>query len=903
LPVLFRGLMNFSPQCPWDKVQKIASLVNIQKKNLFFQRLMAYWTLKRQTRNGVPLIRRLQFAKASKESSQPETPQKNAHHHQDAIEDKTEKIEDDEIKEEEVEEEEKEEQDDANETVSENKEKKEKKIKVKRELTPAEKIQAEFKVMLDERKKMRKLRQDLERVRLLCELIRKREQRKREIIQVSIDIKEMELDPFLVFLRKIFDMLEENDSQHIFAEPVDVRDVPDYFDHIKTPMDFSTMKKKLDNMHYVTLDELEEDFTLMVNNCLSYNEKETVFYRAGTKMRDIGGLIIRQARRDMETGESSAGTYVDGSVDKKEGMSDDKLMKEIDEFVSDAGRDDMENDEHLKKLLECSDKATLIHHPVAKIKRQKALRWEIQKLRRKMSLGKKSGEDDKKEKEEEGVLEDDSSSRRVKDEESSSRRLSRSKPTEKGEKEKKRGKKRGRDEEDDEENTKKKRKGGDGEKLDEKDKSSKSIIKTGKLSVGGTPAKSPVGVNRRNAVLFTRKKEKEAASEEKTERKNEEEEKEEDLGRSLRGRRKSQEEDKSKSKDEFEFQDSEMQSPPPPTPKAGKGRKGRSTRKSSKNEESEEKGEKSKLAASTSSFVGGPRFEGGPRNSDDASFRTYRQHGELDTDGDTDAGAHSDLLGTTDDSESSSEDEGRHHSADTIQLEPLDLVWAKCRGYPWYPALIINPKMPRTGYFHNGVPIPVPPMEVLQLAESHTKPHYLILFFDSKRTWQWLPRDKLEPLGVDTELDKVKLIQSKKPGERKAVKKAYEDAIVHRCKVTGQLSILTGEGTDAEGDDGSEKEELEEEKSKPVEKKEKDPSKTKVDEASEKSKEKSEKKKEKEESNEKVKPERRSRHEDATEKSKERSSGRHKHEDSHKDSKSKDKSDKKGHEKEGKRNE
>ena len=23
VPVLFRGLMNFSPQCPWDKVQKI----------------------------------------------------------------------------------------------------------------------------------------------------------------------------------------------------------------------------------------------------------------------------------------------------------------------------------------------------------------------------------------------------------------------------------------------------------------------------------------------------------------------------------------------------------------------------------------------------------------------------------------------------------------------------------------------------------------------------------------------------------------------------------------------------------------------------------------------------------------------------------------------------------------
>merc|ERR1712142_869564 len=105
-------------------------------------------------------------------------------------------------------------------------------------------------------------------------------------------------------------------------------------------------------------------------------------------------------------------------------------------------------------------------------------------------------------------------------------------------------------------------------------------------------------------------------------------------------------------------------------------------------------------------------------------------------------------------------------------------------------ALIINPKMPRTGYFHNGVPIPVPPVEVLNLAESHTRPHYLILFFDNKRTWQWLPRDKLEPLGVDTELDKSKLVQSKKPGERKAVKKAYEEAILHRCRVTGETVDL-----------------------------------------------------------------------------------------------------------------
>lgn len=189
--------------------------------------------------------------------------------------------------------------------------------------------------------------------------------------------------------------------------------------------------------------------------------------------------------------------------------------------------------------------------------------------------------------------------------------------------------------------------------------------------------------------------------------------------------------------------------------------------------------------------------------------------------------------------------------------------------------------MPKTGYFHNGVPIPVPPDDVLALQRKYDEPVYLILFFDTKRTWQvaviillyvkalqhkvalirvsslsvyllhhthenifylilkltfdfqqiqllicfhfykeqkffpliiyirnllycrqWLPRNKLEPLGVDSGLDKAKLLENKKPNVRKAVQKAYEKAILHRCSVTGEPNPLSGDSELEDQDQG-----------------------------------------------------------------------------------------------------
>lgn len=85
--------------------------------------------------------------------------------------------------------------------------------------------------------------------------------------------------------------------------------VPDYLEFISHPMDFSTIKTKLEAHKYRSVTDLEADFNLMISNCLLYNAKDTAFYQAAMHLRDLGGAILRHAQRqaqntgfDLDTG-------------------------------------------------------------------------------------------------------------------------------------------------------------------------------------------------------------------------------------------------------------------------------------------------------------------------------------------------------------------------------------------------------------------------------------------------------------------------------------------------------------------------------------------------------------------------------------------------------------------------
>ncbi|XP_033115032.1 bromodomain-containing protein 1-like [Anneissia japonica] len=796
------------PCIPPKRISKITSKVNLPKKQQFMQRLLAYWTLKRQSRNGVSLLRRLQAHHQSHKNKNP-------------VEDK-------------------------------------KVTKLKEHL-----------------KYWQRLRHDLERARLLVELIRKREKLKKEHLKLSQRVFELQLKPLNVLLLSTLSQLQEKDLHNIFAEPVTVEEAPDYYDVIKKPVDFSTMRKRLENHKYHSVTDLETDFEQMIDNCMLYNGKETVFYRDAVKMRDQGGAVIRQAKRLAEKAgyHSSTGMHTVKAPEVKE--VEEFKLDDFDNAICAENREHLPLEDQLNSLLEKLDMTCNIKSGLARAKRVKQLRKEINIIRRKITMqrtGVKKGPGIRLNKTKDDTSADSTSEAHTSGDELSdvpTRRHPASPPTLKPAPILNRSKSspgrpgRGRP------------KGSPGRRtrtLSGQCNSSQdlSIPPTIPEFSKFQEPKSPVGrkspcARRASEKLASPKSPKSPKPSEKLSSPKQVESialpktpaKLISPGRrhtvtivtpSPRGRKPGKSPGRKSMKRSLSL-DVESQRPvkklnsednlhveteyegtlpsPAGSPKASK-KSGR-TLSSSSTEKSHDKKSSMNNNSELSNGLDEPVKPKGfsfftyrvdtnrPRSSSDSdesvsstsdglTSETCSSHGEEGTSKKPKKGnIHEDSDGEASCEESTSTVSRANRAAgliragktrssswasdeDDIPLNPLDLVWAKCRGYPSYPALIINPRMPRVGFTHNGVPIPVPPLEVLNqkvFAEEHL---YLVLFFDNKRTWQWLPRAKLEPLGVDSGLDQAKLTEGRTSAIRKSVGQAYDRALFHRRRVTGEVT-------------------------------------------------------------------------------------------------------------------
>lgn len=98
-------------------------------------------------------------------------------------------------------------------------------------------------------------------------------------------------------LQKLLDhllkALEKRDPQQFFAWPVTDNIAPGYSHIISKPMDFSTMKQKIDENQYPDLQDFISDFRLMCTNAMEYNHADTVYYKASKKLLHAGMKLMQ----------------------------------------------------------------------------------------------------------------------------------------------------------------------------------------------------------------------------------------------------------------------------------------------------------------------------------------------------------------------------------------------------------------------------------------------------------------------------------------------------------------------------------------------------------------------------------------------------------------------------------
>ncbi|XP_024148770.1 bromodomain and PHD finger-containing protein 3 isoform X1 [Oryzias melastigma] len=714
------------PQIPTSRLNSICKGIFLQRKSQFLQRLYNYWRLKRQSRNGVPLVRRLHSnVHSQRNTEQPEVDER---------------------------------------------------LSAAREAL----------------RYWQKLRHDLEKARLLVELIRKREKLKREQVKVQQAALEMQLTPMLMLLRSTLDQLQEKDTAHIFGQPVCIKEVPDYLEFISHPMDFSTMRSKLESHFYRSVSDLEADFNLMVSNCLLYNASDTVFHRAALHLRDLGGAVLRHAQRQATNIglDLDSGMHLAESPQKRDFYS--CTWEDVDSVLDPNNRLHMSVEDQLKELLEKLDFVTSMRCSGARTRRMRLLRREINSIRYRQGQPPRHSLLNGHLKEEEEEDEDDGDEKAAKTENS---RLSSDKedlkstspptleptgpapPPRRGDTLLEPPTLRPITAEPPGWPCKRLKMDGDvssgpSDSIEDQERSTAPHLHGQEVSNGLTahnppPCHSTGGVGRRTSVLFKKAKNGAKLFRERD--------------RTLWNGKGAQEEHN------FTGPNSSSTTPsttplstPTKTPQKSPGPPLLSTQDLCSDPELQRMQTLESGLTNGFSVVDGSDSASCPVLHKETSSPPKRSLGKPAL---SKVPLFEMLNGDSDYSGAGSQTPERD-----MELEPLELVWAKCRGYPSYPALIIDPDMPQEGLLHNGVPIPVPPKDVLHLGEQRQEDAneklYLVLFFDNKRTWQWLPRDKMTPLGVDDTADKLRIMEGRKSSIRKSVQVAYDRAMIHMSRVS-----------------------------------------------------------------------------------------------------------------------
>ncbi|PSR93891.1 hypothetical protein PHLCEN_2v4584 [Hermanssonia centrifuga] len=144
---------------------------------------------------------------------------------------------------------------------------------------------------------MKRLREDLDKVRILADICRRREVRKLDQQQIIQNVFSRALFSNEPTLRMTFEKIRGHDRHDYFKNPVSKVDVPDYYDIIRRPICWNVIDQKLDGHRYWDLQDFKDDIHLVLDNAMLYNHPGTPFYKTALRIKTAAGPLLSDLDR------------------------------------------------------------------------------------------------------------------------------------------------------------------------------------------------------------------------------------------------------------------------------------------------------------------------------------------------------------------------------------------------------------------------------------------------------------------------------------------------------------------------------------------------------------------------------------------------------------------------------
>ncbi|KAG6430770.1 hypothetical protein SASPL_108843 [Salvia splendens] len=101
-------------------------------------------------------------------------------------------------------------------------------------------------------------------------------------------------------LELVLDTLQRRDTYEIFAQPVDPNQVENYYEIVKEPMDFGTMRAKLHEGMYQNLQQFKHDVFLIPENAMHFNSSTTTYFRQARAIHDLANKVFHLLKTNPE---------------------------------------------------------------------------------------------------------------------------------------------------------------------------------------------------------------------------------------------------------------------------------------------------------------------------------------------------------------------------------------------------------------------------------------------------------------------------------------------------------------------------------------------------------------------------------------------------------------------------